>query len=113
MICKDCKRKISDCERYCPHDSPQEKLPDFSITIYPDRFVIQKRDSVIIDQSVSYDKDLLGFASVAYNKVSTIDNVVQIWDKVSGMRIVRDRKVDQKTIYRQLNSAKRLMDKNR
>ena len=113
MLCKKCEKKVADCERHCPHEAPKEKLADFSITLSYDKFTVKEKDAVVIDHAISYDKDLFGFACVAYNQVATLNNVVEIRDKVSGLRIVRDRKVDMKTISRQLNSAKRLMDKNR
>ena len=113
MLCKKCEKKIADCDRHCPHEAPEEKLADFSITLDYDKFTVKEKESVIIEHAITYDKDLLGFACVAYNQVATLNNVVEINDKVSGLRIVRDRKVDLKTIFRQLNNAKRLKDKNR
>jgi len=113
MLCKKCEKKVADCDRHCPHEDPKEKLADFSITLDYDKFTVKEKEAVLIEHAISYDKDLLGFACVAYNQVATLNNVVEINDKVSGLRIVRDRKVDLKTIFRQLNSAKRLKDKNR
>tara|TARA_R100000687_G_scaffold59142_1_gene47720 strand:+ start:133 stop:474 length:342 start_codon:yes stop_codon:yes gene_type:complete len=113
MVCDKCKKAIDDCQRHCPHPEPQEKKADVSIRIGREKLTVRKYEDIVFDQGCSYGKFVLTAASLVYDKLATLENVVEIKDKVSGLRIVRDRKVDRLTILRQLNNAKRLKDKNR
>ena len=113
MVCDKCKKAIDDCQRHCPHPEPQEKKADVSIRIGREKLTVRKYEDIVFDEGYSYGKDSLTIASLVYNKLASLNNVVEINDKVSGMRIVRDRKVDRLTVLRQLNNAKRLKDKNR
>ena len=113
MVCNKCQKAIEDCQRHCPHSDPVEKVADVSIRIGRERFTVRKQGDVVFDEGYSYGKDSLTIASLVYNILATLNIVVEINDKVSGMRIVRDRKVDRLTVLRQLNNAKRLKDKNR
>ena len=113
MVCKKCEKVIDDCPRHCPHTEPVEEKADVPITITHEKFLVVRDGEEVINEISSYDRQLLSIASLIYDRVATMDNVVEINDRVSGLRIKRDRKIDCKTVFGKLDSARRLIEINR
>ena len=112
MLCEKCQTKVDECERHCPHETAVEVDADFSIELNNFNFTVKNKDKVITFVEMDYNLEFLKYACVFYNRLATLNNVIQIRDRVTGLRIVRDRKVDMKTIYRQLKSASKLRELN-
>ena len=107
MLCEDCKKKVNACERHCPHTMPSIKDPDVIITLSFDRFTVVVNRKLLLEEHIEIDSRETYFttASVMYNAFATLTNVVEVHDITTGLKIVRDRKIDMKTIKRQLQSA--------